>query len=1070
MAIRLPAILVSRLTEVASATTMRWCAAHASAAHMPFALNDQVQSANDPSRVGIIRELGPLHAGQQYYLVFWGDGRGTRMVGELDLRPHAAIRSARESLIEGAFGGYPEFQRLMTLQRLIRDQPLRNNIYAFNASRTQFYPYQFKPLLKFLDSAAHRLLICDEVGLGKTIEAGLILLELKARQTTRLILIVCPSNLRQKWRIELKQRFGEEFRVLQARELRQFLDDYEKAPDRTTLSGIVSLETIRTERVRARLDELSIPFDLVIVDEAHYLRNFGTSQRDAVQLLAQAAQAMVMLTATPVHLGQENLFSLLNLLDDEDFPDRESAARRFADNEWIVRAQSAVARREPDLEGAAAFLGRAAVSPWLVRRAMLDAVQQKIGVLQDTARDARGLDRRLVLDLQRDLAELNLLGHILTRTRKRDVHEHVPTRRPHAVELTFSPVEQDFYDTVTALIHKENEGRGQTSVISQWRLNTPQRRMASSIQGMVEFYREGERDGASKDDDPDGLDFTEDGTGLDEATEGELRGRLQRLIRSWPVDGPDTKYDQLRRVIHELEGSNRVRKVLVFATFKHTIRYLERRLRADGVRVAAISGDTPQDARPRIIERFRDPDDIQVLLSSRVGSEGLDFQFCSTLVNYDLPWNPMEVEQRIGRLDRIGQEAPSIVIVNLWSKGTIEERILRRLYDRIGIFERSIGDLEAILGDVTTYLQEHLLRAAGLTPEEAEEAAERAAHAIDRRRHEIERLEATAASFVGVDAFFEEEVAAIKARRRYVTGPQLHRFLADFLRNEAPRTRLEYDFETNTGILSPDDQLRSFLRSSGRIGDMLTVAGAVGGSVAITFDSQVAFQKPRIEFLSVAHPLILAIADFYQGEPPPLAAQHVALASDRLPQGFYFFVVYRLRVQAARAFNSLEAVFLREDLGEACDAGDAEALLGEIVERGETASAPIVLPRDLAKRAMHGAEQVFLDRMGLMRQAETVSNEAFVDQRLASLRTFYRRNIEKKRQLLTRAVVQDRQEQYLRMLKGHLTRLEGELHHREQELERLRTVTLESDDIAAGVLEVVPTEHGRRARKGTRAR
>jgi ATP-dependent helicase HepA len=1029
---------------------------------MPFKLNDKVQSANDPTRIGLIESLGPMHGGQQFYQVFWGGALGTRTVGEFDLRPYRAVGSPSESLVAGLFGGYPEFQRLITLQRLIRDQPLRNNIYAFNASRTRFFPYQFKPLLKFLDSARHRLLVCDEVGLGKTIEAGLILLELRARQSVRLCLVVCPSNLCGKWRLELKQRFGEEFRVLGSSELRQFFDDYEDAPDRVTLSGIASLETLRTESIRTRLDDLSIPFDLVIVDEAHHLRNFGTNQREAVRALADAAQAMVMLTATPVHLGEENLFSLLNLLDDEDFPDQESAERRFADNEWIVQAQTAIARRTPDLQHAAMLLGMAASSPWLTQRPVLNAVRQKLEVLADEPNGVAPLDRQTLLDLQRDLSELNLLGHVLTRTRKRDVHDHVATRRAKAVELTFSAPEQEFYDAVTALIQKENEEREQGDIIAQWRLNTPQRRMASSIQGMVEFYRDEEGIDANDDDPDDFSDVASRALNLSEVGTSEIRARLRALIRAWPADGPDAKYDCLKQVLRDLEHSDRVRKVLVFATFKHTIRYLERRLRADGIGVVAISGDTPIDERPHIITRFREQDGIQVLLSSRVGSEGLDFQFCSTLVNYDLPWNPMEVEQRIGRLDRIGQEAPSILIVNLWTKGTIEERILRRLYDRIGIFERSIGDLEAILGDVTAYLQEHLVRAAARNAEEAAEAAEQAARVIEQRRREIEALEASAARFVGVDTFFEEEVAAIKLRRRYVTGPQLYRFLADFLRNEAPRTRLGYNFDTHVGWLAPDEQLKAFLRGSGRIGEMLAIAGAVGGSLSITFDSQVAFRNPGMEFLSVVHPLIVAIAERYQAEPPPVAAQHVALATNQLPAGFYFFIVYRLRVQAARAFNSLEAVFLREDLTEACDAGGAEAVLGEMVERGETASAAVEVPADVAKRAVHEAERAFLRRLDRMRRVEEVSNAAFVEQRLASVRTYYEKNIEKKRQLLQRALEANRQERYLRMLKGQITRLEGELQERERELEQLRTVTMEHDEIAAGVLEVAPKELGSR--------
>ena len=139
----------------------------------------------------------------------------------------------------------------------------------------------------------------------------------------------------------------------------------------------------------------------------------------------------------------------------------------------------------------------------------------------------------------------------------------------------------------------------------------------------------------------------------------------------------------------------------MFAFFKDTLRYLARRLQVDGIGGVTIDGDTPPVERSEIIDSFSRDDRLEVLLSSRVGGEGLDFQFCNTMFNYDLPWNPMEVEQRIGRLDRIGQDSQIIHIYNLWIQGTIEERILRRLYDRVGIFQRSIGGLEAILGEIT---------------------------------------------------------------------------------------------------------------------------------------------------------------------------------------------------------------------------------------------------------------------------------------------------------------------------------------------------------------------------------
>ncbi|MFL5614836.1 MAG: DEAD/DEAH box helicase [Gemmatimonadaceae bacterium] len=995
--------------------------------------------------------------------MFWGGGLGTRTVGEYDLALVPKNPTVHD-ILSGPLGGYAEFQRLITLQRLARgDQPLRNNIYAFNASRTRFFPYQFKPLLKFLDSDRHRLLICDEVGLGKTIEAGLILLELRARQAMRMVLVVCPSNLRPKWRYELRRRFGEDFRVLDAASLSQFFDDYEESPDRVSLNGIVSLETLRSRRMRQRLEELEVPFDLVIVDEAHHLRGFGTAQRSVGATLSNAAGAMLMLTATPIHLGQENLFSLLNILDEEDFPELATSEERFRANELIVQAQSAVSQRPPELLRAAAFLDGALKTSWFSNSRLLPSIREKVQRLADAPLAGADL-AKATTDLQRDLADVNLLSRVLTRTRKRDVHQDVAMRRAESIRIELTEPERKLYNGITELIRREAVKHTESRQNLLWRLNTPQRRYSSSIQGMVEFYRESSpTDGG---DDPEALDrIARAGPSPDEASEPELRQLMQQLVANWPKDGRDSKYDELRKVLKAKRESAQSRKVIIFASFRHTIAYLERRLRADGIGVAAISGDTPIDERPGIIDSFRDRDDLDVLLSSRVGSEGLDFQFCNTIVNYDLPWNPMEVEQRIGRVDRIGQLSPSIAIINFWTVGTIEERILERLYERIGIFKRSIGDLEAILGDVSAEFQREMLRGA-LHPHESEEAAERLITIIETRRVAIEELERSAASFVGVDSFFDEEVEWIRRGRRYVTGDQLRIFVTDFLRNEAPRTRLRYGPAEKRGILAPDEQLKTFLRSSGHLADALDVAGAVGGSVAITFDAETAHDNPGMAFISVLHPLVLAISQFFQARENINRAFHVLLRTSTLPPGFYFFFVYRLSVTAARPYSSLEAIMLDHRLGVAYHGSDAEALLGEMVESGESSDDPIMVEPSKAHEAVTAAEQAYLAYQTSVVEQERIANDAFVDQRLVTLNAFYRKNIQRKSDLLARAELAEREARYLRMLRGEIARLEGERETKTARQEALRHVAAEHINIASGVLEVVPLTHAPRRHEG----
>ena len=167
--------------------------------------------------------------------------------------------------------------------------------------------------------------------------------------------------------------------------------------------------------------------------------------------------------------------------------------------------------------------------------------------------------------------------------------------------------------------------------------------------------------------------------------------------RSWLPDydfeAADTKYQKLRKELLERSPQE---KVIIFAFFKDTLSYLQRRLEADGLSCLLVTGDvTDRDERDRLLNNFNDSA-FRILLCSEVAAEGVDLQFCRVMVNYDLPWNPMRVEQRIGRIDRIGQHAKSIVIINFHVRGTIDGSIYAHLYQKIGIFKDTVGDLESV--------------------------------------------------------------------------------------------------------------------------------------------------------------------------------------------------------------------------------------------------------------------------------------------------------------------------------------------------------------------------------------
>ena len=292
------------------------------------------------------------------------------------------------------------------------------------------------------------------------------------------------------------------------------------------------------------------------------------------------------------------------------------------------------------------------------------------------------------------------------------------------------------------------------------------------------------------------LDFDEGGE-EDLAVElGEKQvTTLERLSAAWRAIGSvDSKYDRFEEAVLQLltEGAD---KILVFSYFIRTIDYLEERLSrltVDGqpLEVLKLYGPTPAEERHKVMNRFREGASPQVLLSSEVGSEGLDFQFCSTMFNYDLPWNPMRVEQRIGRLDRYGQEADVVQIYNMVVADTIEDRIFYRLYERIRIFEGAVGDLEAILGNELRVLQRDIFRLT-LTPEEQERRSDLIANAIVRRQQDHDRFEEDSKKFVGADEVFEERFNDIQDGERYISADEVRAFVERFLRERFPRLRLQ---------------------------------------------------------------------------------------------------------------------------------------------------------------------------------------------------------------------------------------------------------------------------------------
>jgi superfamily II DNA or RNA helicase len=898
-----------------------------------FAVQDEVLDRDRAHGVGNILEEPTWIAGQWRYRVRFPGGR-VRVFSERSLtRCEPPASTVDELVTSGRFGRFDAFQRAIAVARLTKDALNRSTVYSFNAQRVEFQAYQYRPLLRFLDSEDRRLLIADEVGLGKTIEAGIVLTELEARQDLQRVIVICPSRLREKWAAELGRKFGQHFEIWGSSNVTDYARRVRENPSNVRLRAIMSIQGIRRSETFEQLLAAAGHFDLLILDESHYVRNRSTSSYTALQALTEAAAAILFLSATPIHLKSEDLFNQLKLLRPTEFRNPfvfEQALRR---NEGVVRALERLRSRNPNNLPLAAKDILDTVSSSLFGEANEDLVRE----IAARVEQARPKGMRDWFELDRDVERLHYLNSIVTRTRKRDVVAQRAVRRSRVVRVQWTLEEERIYESLTAL---KSAGTWPTSQCSFGMVQT-QRMAASSLIGTLHY----------RDNPNSATDLAADG--FDESDEtARFEPERSRALR--PISRDDSKFSELKRILEFLDAEKPNAKVLVFTYFVGTSRYLEDRLNAEGISALRIAGDvssTPTrpdtDERALRMARFRDDPSVRVMVSTEVGSEGLDFQFCSRLVNYDLPWNPMTVEQRIGRIDRYKQKDEVLQIFSIVVEGTIEERILARLYERIEIFERSIGSLEEILGQVISEIRSEFFLGT-LTSDEADRRAKQAAEAIEQARARTEELEREAENLFGHEEFIKAECQRVQDLGRYVTPQVIQSVLIGYLNrtqadlapvwhDDAKCWRIRFSSEWKQKLMDdptfPSDglaRLRPYLRD---------------GWYHYVLDGAKAYEEQSVDLLNATHPLVVtarsSLASLLEdkqnrtGTARLLPGKH----DSAYPPGRYVLATFLHQVNGVRKRTTIEVCGVRVDHNELIDSDSAERLLHLVLNGGEEGGA-----------------------------------------------------------------------------------------------------------------------------------
>ena len=875
---------------------------------MEFSQGQIVVLKSDSSVKGAVVEVLP-----------GGDEDRVRVFTEGNIQTYYASQLKTEEQPDDDFQSLSRDQFHAYLTALQIRHPSLSNLYSLNAARVDFIPYQFRPVLRFIRSDRPRLLIADGVGVGKTIEAGLILRELQARRDINSVLIICPRPLvtERKWESEMK-RFDERFTHLDGPTLRYCINEMDlegvwpQQHQRTILPYSLFDEVLlhgskRRGRGKSRkgLLDLDPPprFDLVIVDEAHHIRNQITYSHQAVRFFCDHAEAAIFLTATPIQLGSHDLFVLLNTLRPDLILDHESFEHMAEPNPFINQAVDYVRTQEQDWTARTIeVLDQTTQTAW--GRAILRDNPEFKRVQERLAEGRITSDERV--QLITDIESLHTFSGIINRTRRRDIGTFT-IRKSETVNVSFTASQQPLHDQLLE-VQAEIFRRLHGNINVKFMMTTIRRQAASCLYGLAPFLE----DILSRHLDELEWDEADDMRAVPSSdTIDSIQSQIQVILeKARSLDPYDPKLEAFRKVIREKQSLSN-NKIMLFSSFRHTLRYLYKHLKADGVRVGMIHGGTPDEERVALRSRFEKPrensDTLDVLLFSEIGCEGLDYQFCDCIVNYDLPWNPMRVEQRIGRIDRNGQQSETVAIVNLITPGTVDADIYERCLVRIGVFNSALGSNEEILGEITREIK-NIAENYSLTEEDRRAKLQQLADNKIRLVQEQDKLEQKQMELFGIRLPEDQMKKEIEDASSFWLSPtSLQRLVALYLQRKCGEAHAFILGERPLKTLRLSQDARNILlRDFRQLPRQNTTAyrdwenWLKGGDphLSITFESDCATQYPKAAFVMPLHLLVKQAAKSFDTKERVIVS--LKAQTNELPAGRYEFAIYQWRFQGIR--------------------------------------------------------------------------------------------------------------------------------------------------------------------------
>ena len=787
------------------------------------------------------------------------------------------------------------------LKQLAFQLPLHNTGGQLSNSRTDLLPHQILLTRDIVRAERRKFLIADEVGLGKTIEAGMIIRELVARREAGRILIVTPAGLIKNWQRELRDAFRLPFEVLGV----DFMD-HGAASWEAHSRVIASIDALKRPIRMDRL--LAAPrWDLVIFDEAHHLSRtrYGskiqpTQNYRLADALRSHTRDLLFLSATPHQGDAFQFWSLISLLDGHLFDSPESIAEhRGLLNRVMFRRTK---REVTNSRGEPIFMRRQVQSQIFDQAARERLFYDRLTEYLREGYNAAGLGEKRTTSKQRAIGFVMATFQKIMSSSPRAIKQALRRRlmvllMRHMLELEGKRRKVSSGTLAEKILNLQDEVRRLAAEIVETRRDLGESTDVDALVGMVRQRVTKsmlEETSWSLDADEEG----DEGVFADADIPNEAE-KIQELIKLVP-EGPDRKYVTLTRAIDELRRQSPQERFVIFTQYLETLAFLREELaKTYGLEKIAVIRGGPLDEKIAAVERFWDPNGARFLLSTSAGGEGINLQAGRILFNYDLPWNPMAVEQRIGRIHRYGQEE-TCQVYNLVARDTVEERIYALLDQKLDEIARTIGKVDPTTGRLTEDFRSEILGFLGSSPD-YQALYMNALMDKDFQRTEREIDEALRRA--------KEACEAVNSLTQDLSAFNLQ----DYLRIEGRVTLNDLKEWAGRGILRlggavlpNEDTLRIEVPA-----DLQNIRGVSARYETATFDRHTAMRKRRVELMGIGHPLIDALFSFQQNS--AFRGEVTCLNGDKVGQEPLLIVRTLLSIEAEAKHTHREVLIIQID-------------------------------------------------------------------------------------------------------------------------------------------------------------